>query len=147
MMAKKITIANDQDGVITAWAEIGGLAGGMEIELDEIPDDLARGYYRLTESGIERDDELYRVYMSRQVPCPPDLCKPYFDLEHGWIETATPEELAAWQTPETPQEKIANLEAENALLALELAQTQMRLDQAEQEQAALLLELVSKEVL
>lgn len=39
------------------------------------------------------------------------------------------------------------LQEENALLTLELAQTQLRLEQAEQEQASLLLELVSKEVL
>lgn len=110
----QIAVKTNEDGVITAWAEIGGLAGGMEIELDEIPDDLARGYYRLTESGVERDDELYRVYRSKQVPCPPNLCKPYFDLELGWIETATPEELANWQPPETPEQKIARLEAELA---------------------------------
>jgi len=140
----QIAVKTNEDGVITAWAEIGGLAGGMEIELDEIPDDLARGYYRLTESGVERDDELYRVYLSRQIPCPPNLCKPYFDLELGWIETATPEEIAVWQPPKSRTEL---LEEENALLALELAQNELRLEQAEQEQAALLLELVSKGVI
>lgn len=46
-----------------------------------------------------------------------------------------------------PMDPITALEEENALLALELAQTQLRLDQAEQEQAALLLELVSREVI
>lgn len=44
-------------------------------------------------------------------------------------------------------ETVAALEAENALLALELAQTQLRLEQTEREQAALLLELVSKGVI
>lgn len=44
-------------------------------------------------------------------------------------------------------EVVTTLEEENALLTLELAQTQLRLEQEEQEQASLLLELVSKEVL
>mgnify|MGYP006976747107 CR=1 FL=1 len=39
------------------------------------------------------------------------------------------------------------LKAENALLAFELAQTQVRLDQAEQEQATLLLTLVQEGVI
>lgn len=47
----------------------------------------------------------------------------------------------------TPQERIEVLEDENALLALELAQTQLRLDQAEQEQADLLLMLISQGVI
>ena len=45
------------------------------------------------------------------------------------------------------QDKVALLETENAFMAFELVQTQARLDQAEQEQAALLLELVDKGVL
>lgn len=55
--------------------------------------------------------------------------------------------LAGYIPPESPVAKVANLEAENALIALELAQTQYQLKQIEQEQASLLLELVSKEVL
>jgi hypothetical protein len=143
----QITITTNDDGVITGWAEVGGLEGGVQIDVADAPNDLANGYYRLTSGQIQRDDELYRVYRSKQVPCPPHLCKPYYDLDLGWIETATPEELAEWQPPETPSQKIANLETENALLALELATTQLRLEQAEQEQAALLLELVDKGVL
>jgi hypothetical protein len=139
-----ITVTTNAEGVITGWAEVGGLAGGIQLELDEIPDDLAMGYYRLVGSGVVRDDDLYRVYLSRQVPCPPNLCKPYFDLELGWIETATPEEIAVWQPPKSRTEL---LEEENALLALELAHNELRLEQAEQEQAALLLELVDKGVL
>jgi len=42
---------------------------------------------------------------------------------------------------------VSNLEAENALLALGLAQTQHRLEQTEKEQAALLLTLVEKGVI
>lgn len=58
----------------------------------------------------------------------------------------------AWTRPEPlPYEPVPSpieqLEEENALLALELAQTQLRLEQAEQEQAALLLELVTREVI
>jgi len=55
------------------------------------------------------------------------------------------DEIAA--RPPVPKSRTELLEEENALLALELAQTQLRLDQAEQEQAALLLELVNKGVL
>jgi len=112
-----ITVTTNAEGVITGWAEVGGLAGGIQIELDEIPDDLAMGYYRLVGSSVVRDDELYRVYKSKQVPCP------------------------------SKKSRTELLEEENALLALELAQTQLRFEQAEQEHAALLLELVSKGVI
>lgn len=47
----------------------------------------------------------------------------------------------------TAEERIESLEAENARLVLELAQNQIRFDQMEQAQAALLLTLVEKEVL
>ena len=49
--------------------------------------------------------------------------------------------------PETPEQRIAALEDENAFLALELATAQSRLDQTEQEQAELLLFLVSQGVI
>ena len=44
--------------------------------------------------------------------------------------------------PEPQPDRIEQLEAENALIALELAETQMRLDQSEQAHADLLLTLV-----
>jgi len=47
----------------------------------------------------------------------------------------------------TDAERIAELQDENAFLALELVTTQARLDQAEQEQAELLLLLVSQGVI
>jgi hypothetical protein len=56
-----------------------------------------------------------------------------------------PDEPPVYQPPLS--EVVATLEEENALLALELAQTQLRLDRTESEQAALLLELVSREVI
>lgn len=49
--------------------------------------------------------------------------------------------------PETPEQRITALEDENAFLALELATAQSRLDQTEQEQAELLLLLVSEGVI
>jgi len=55
------------------------------------------------------------------------------------------DEIAA--RPPVPKSRTELLEEENALLALELAQAQIRLEQAEQEQATLLLELVNKGVL
>lgn len=51
-------------------------------------------------------------------------------------------------TPLEPEpDPLSLLEEENALLALELVQTQLRLEQSEREQAALLLELVSRGVI
>lgn len=55
-----------------------------------------------------------------------------------------------WTRPEPPPpspDPLALLEEENALLALELVQTQLRLDQVEQEQSDLLLLLVSEGVI
>jgi len=72
-----------------------------------------------------------------------------YKLDGDTIREKTPEEIEAeWaQRPPAPKSRMELLEEENALLALELAQTQAKLDQAEQEQAALLLELVDKGVL
>lgn len=66
------------------------------------------------------------------------------DLVQQVIDAHDPSPLPR---PETPEQRIAALEDENAFLALELATAQARLDQTEQEQAALLLELVSREVI
>lgn len=49
--------------------------------------------------------------------------------------------------PESDEQRITRLEEENAFLALELATAQARLDQTEQEQAELLLLLVSEGVI
>ena len=62
------------------------------------------------------------------------------DEDGGW-------RLADAPQPETPEQRIAALEDENAFLALELATAQARLDQTEQEQAELLLLLVSEGVI
>jgi hypothetical protein len=67
-----------------------------------------------------------------------------------WVEGLTQEEIDQIRNapkPESPEQRISALEEENAFLALELATAQARLDQTEQEQAALLLELVSREVI
>jgi len=72
-----------------------------------------------------------------------------FDLDAGqYVEQSRTERAEPLPPPEpSPADRIAQLEEENALLALELAQTQIRLDQAEQEQAELLLTLVSEGVI
>jgi len=72
-----------------------------------------------------------------------------YKLDNGTIREKTPEEIEAERAsrPPAPKSHVELLEEENALLAIELAQTQARLDQAEQEQAALLFELVNKEVI
>lgn len=51
------------------------------------------------------------------------------------------------QKPTSDQLRIAQLEGEAAMLALELVATQIRLDQSESDHTALLFELVDKEVL
>jgi hypothetical protein len=72
-----------------------------------------------------------------------------YRLDGETIREKTPEEIEAEraQRPPAPKSQVEVLEEENALLALELAQTQLRLEQAEQEHAVLLLELVSKGVI
>lgn len=66
-------------------------------------------------------------------------------LVFSYPDPNEPESPSLYRPPLS--EVVATLEAENALLALELAQTQFKLEQAEQEHAALLLELVSKGVI
>jgi hypothetical protein len=57
-------------------------------------------------------------------------------------------ELYELPKPEpTPTDKIATLEYESAILALELVDTQARLQQSQADHAALLLELVDKGVI
>ena len=70
--------------------------------------------------------------------------------EEFWVEGLSQEEIDAIRNaprPETDSEKIARLEEENAVIALELIDTQIRLEQSEREQASLLLELVEKGVI
>ncbi|MEK4293003.1 hypothetical protein [Paenibacillus sp. FSL R5-0914] len=75
------------------------------------------------------------------------------NVKKGTLEFSYPDPN---ETPEQPQEpvyqvplteRIKNVESESAGMALELATTQYRLDQAEQEQANLLLSLVEGGVL
>lgn len=72
-----------------------------------------------------------------------------YKLDNGTIREKTPEEIEDERArrPPVPKSRVDLLEEENALLALELAQTQLRLDQADQEQAALLLMLVQEGVI
>ena len=72
-----------------------------------------------------------------------------YKLDGETIREKTPEEIEAERAsrPPGPKSRMELLEEENALLTLELAQTQIRLEQAEQEQAALLLMLVQEGVI
>jgi len=88
-------------------------------------------------------------YLSSEVTAPHMIpLSPEDDVQPGDIWDGE-----TWTRPDPPPppepapDRISLLEDENALLALELAQTQVRLDQAEQEQAELLLELVSRGVI
>lgn len=67
-----------------------------------------------------------------------------------WVEGLTQAEIDAIKNtpqPETPEQKISSLETENALLAHELMNTKIALEQTQQEQATLLLALVEAEVI
>ena len=72
-----------------------------------------------------------------------------YRLDCETIREKTPEEIEAEraQRPPAPKSRMELLEEENALLAFELAQTRLRLEQAEQEQASLLLTLVQEGVI
>lgn len=80
------------------------------------------------------------VISDHMLPLDPDD-----DVRPGYIWDG--EKWTRPEPPPPPPDPLALLEEENALLALELAQTKIRLDQAEQEQAELLLELVSRGVI
>jgi hypothetical protein len=82
---------------------------------------------------------------------PEGTYKPVYDFdENKFVEGLTQEEIDEIRNapqPETAEQKIAALESENAFIALELVDTQIRLDQSEQSQADLLLLLVGNGVL
>ncbi|WP_372636902.1 hypothetical protein [Cohnella sp.] len=73
--------------------------------------------------------------------------KQYCVEEDGTEWDYAPPEPSGQQEYQRPEDRIVQLEDESTLLALELVDTQIRLDKAETEQAALLLELIDKGVL
>lgn len=54
----KICISINDSKIITGYAVIGSIEGGEMVTVDEIPDDLCRGYYKLIDGEIVLDDEL-----------------------------------------------------------------------------------------
>jgi len=114
-----------------AFDEDGNISGFFvdRIHGDNIPD-----------TAREIEEEKWRTYAAA-----PRLYKRDGDA----IREKTPEEIDAERAarPKPPKSRVELLEEESALLTLELARTQFRLEQAEREQAALLLELVSREVI
>ncbi|SDR81185.1 hypothetical protein SAMN05444162_0098 [Paenibacillaceae bacterium GAS479] len=74
-------------------------------------------------------------------PEPVDPIAPAF-----WVEGLTPEEIAALQPtlpePTAEQLRISQLETDNAMLLLQQAEAESRLQKSELDQAALLLQLV-----
>ena len=135
-MLISVTINDNRE--ITGWAAQGGLGDAIEIDVDAVPDELAAGYYTLSEPPVDEHDqplepyeivydaERHRVVASQHVPVPSDLCKPWFDLDAGaWIETATTEELAEWTPPAPPEplpDKAARLEQEAVTTMLGLTE-------------------------
>ena len=106
-------------------------------------------------SGFYCDDIHGDAIPETAIPITEDEWRTYvaaphrYKLDNGVIREKTPEEIEAERAsrPPAPKSRIELLEEENALIALELAQTQARLEQAEQEQAALLLMLVQEGVI
>lgn len=54
----QICISADGNNVITGYAIIGSIEGGEMITVDEIPEDLCRGYYKLVDGVIVLDEDL-----------------------------------------------------------------------------------------
>jgi hypothetical protein len=94
----------------------------------------------IPKTAIPITEEDWRVY---------SVAPHMFKRDGDIIREKTQEEIDAEQAqrPPAPKSRVELLEEENALLALELAQKQIRLEQAEQEQAALLLMLVQEGVI
>jgi len=77
-----------------------------------------------------------------------DIPESIKNFPQGYIfKRMGPGEYAREPLPPAPSDRIAQLEDEAAMIALELANTQIRLDQSESDQAALLLALVEAEVI
>jgi len=123
------------------------LVGEREVEA-EVPDDyeLQPGETWVDESpGVKKVKRIEPVYEDQITnPLPEGAYTQEIEIVEGPDGGLYPEGRAY---PETPAQRVANLKSENALLALELAQTQLRLEQTEREQAAFLLELVSQGVI
>jgi hypothetical protein len=111
-------------------------------EWDTMPEQVEVSPEQRDEEGNLIAESVYETVERNPIP-PGAFCEEREVIQTedgGW-------HLAGYAPPESPSQKINNLENENALLALELAQTQLRLDQAEQERAALLLTLVQEGVI
>jgi hypothetical protein len=111
------------------------------IESKELYDEIYADWVLMNNGVDENKDEEDKVDAPMYIaPIEPEF----------WIEGLTQEEideLLNAPQPETHEQKIAALESENAFIALELVDTQIRLDQSEQSQADLLLLLVGNGVL
>jgi len=130
----RISVTINDARVITGWATHGGIGGAIDIDVDVVPNELAAGWYTLSEPPVDDeglplepykiayDLERHRAIESQRVPVPPDLCKPWFDLDAmAWIETATSEELEDWVPPAPPEplpDKVARLEQETVTTML-----------------------------
>lgn len=54
----QVCISVNKDDIITGYAIIGSIEGGEMITVDEIPEDLCRGYYKLVDGVIVLDEDL-----------------------------------------------------------------------------------------
>lgn len=101
------------------------------------------------EDAEDQKPEITGYIVAEKVPA--GLYMPRWDFANSeWAEGLTAEEIDALcntPQPQSDSERIAQLEADNAVLALDLADAHVRLSAAEQGQADLLLQLVQGGVL
>lgn len=101
------------------------------------------------EETADQNTDITGFIVAEKVPA--SLYMPRWDFPNSeWVEGLTAEEIDAIRNapwPQSDSERIAQLEADNAVLALDLADAHVRLSAAEQGQAELLLQLVQGGVL
>ena len=54
----KLSVITDNNNIVIEYATVGKIEGGIEIEIDSVPNDLWRKYYKLIGGRIEIDEEL-----------------------------------------------------------------------------------------
>ena len=53
-----VCISTNSDGIIIGYATVGTIEGGEMITVNEVPEDLCHGYYKLINGEIVLDEEL-----------------------------------------------------------------------------------------
>ncbi|GBG11327.1 hypothetical protein PAT3040_06128 [Paenibacillus agaridevorans] len=106
------------------------------------------GYGFTVENELTNFAQEHNPYKAGRVPMTQEEAQYFADcIDKGIPIEYEMEELTPHPAPIIPSDRVAKLEDEAAMLALELVDTQIRLDQSETDHASLLFELVDKGVL